>query len=76
MPPLLRDLPRLQPPLHLVVGDRDGTVPPAQAAQVQQKVPASRLHTLPGLGHLAHEEAPQAVADLLVAEGLLRPVAP
>lgn len=76
LPALLRDLPRLRPPLHLVVGNRDGTVPPAQAARLQGLIRGSRLHTLPGLGHLAHEEAPQAVLDLLAAQGLLEAVAP
>ena len=68
--PLLQDLPRLQPPLqprlHQVVGSRDGTVPPRLAADVQRLVAGSRLHTLPGLGHLAHEEDPAAVARVLL----------
>jgi len=67
--PMLHDLPRLQPPLqprlHQVVGSRDGTVPPRLAVDVNRLVPGSRLHTLPGLGHLAHEEDPAAVACLL-----------
>ena len=63
--PLLQDLPRLRPRLHLVVGERDGTVPPAQAAQVQQRVAGSVLHRLPGLGHLAHEEDPTTLVRLL-----------
>ena len=65
LPPLLQDLPRLRPRLHLMVGERDGTVPPAQAAQVQQRVAGSVLHRLPGLGHLAHEEDPTTLARLL-----------
>ena len=68
--PLLQDMPRLQPPLqprlHQILGSRDGTVPPHLAADVQRLVPGSRLHTLPGLGHLAHEEDPAAVARLLL----------
>ena len=64
--PLLQDLPRLQTKLHQVVGSRDGTVPPRLAADVQRLVAGSRLHTLPGLGHLAHEEDPAAVARLLL----------
>jgi magnesium chelatase accessory protein len=68
--PLLRDLPKLRCPLVLVVGANDRTIPPAQAAKVRARLPAARLVTLPGLGHLAHEEKPQAIADLLL--GLLR----
>lgn len=67
LPPLLRDLPALKPRLHLVVGDRDGTVPPQQATHLQAMVSGSTLHHLPGLGHLAHEEAPDQIATLLSA---------
>ncbi len=63
--PLLADLPRLAPRLHLVVGERDHTVPPAQAFELQRRLPAAAVHRLPGLGHLAHEEDPAAVAALL-----------
>lgn len=63
--PLLQDLPHLKPRLHLVVGARDGTVAPHLALDVQRRVPGSRLHSLPGLGHLAHEEDPASVARLL-----------
>jgi len=63
--PLLRDLPNLQVPLELLVGEADGTVPPTTSQQVQRRLPDSRLHHLPGLGHLMHEEAPEAVLSLL-----------
>jgi magnesium chelatase accessory protein len=71
--PLLQDLPRLRPHVALVVGERDSTVPPEQAQAVRQRLPQSSLHRLPGLGHLAHEEAPQTVAGLLTQ---LRPWVP
>jgi magnesium chelatase accessory protein len=59
-------LPELATPLVLLVGERDRTIPPAQAREVKRKLPAARLITLPGLGHLAHEERPALVADLLL----------
>jgi magnesium chelatase accessory protein len=65
--PLLQDLPQLQPHLALVVGEGDSTVPPAQAVALRQRLPHSSLHRLPGLGHLAHEEAPEAVAQLFTS---------
>ncbi|WP_158746539.1 alpha/beta fold hydrolase BchO [Acidisphaera sp. L21] len=64
--PLLRALPRLRPPLLLIVGANDRTIPPADAVRIQALVPGATLATLPGLGHLAHEEAPQVVADLIL----------
>jgi magnesium chelatase accessory protein len=63
---LWHDLPALRPPLALLVGAQDRTVPPAQARRVRLKLPATVLRQLDGLGHLAHEEAPQRLADLLV----------
>ncbi len=59
-------LPRLKTPLHLMVGTRDGTVPPAQAERVIARLPAGLPHSLlklEGLGHLAHEEQPAMVAE-------------
>ena len=71
--PLLRDLPRLAPRLHLVAGERDTTIAPREAFQVQQMVPGSTLSGLPGLGHLAHEEDPARVAALLAGLVQARP---
>jgi magnesium chelatase accessory protein len=68
--PLLRDLPRLAPTLLLVVGANDRAVPPAQAERVRARLPASRIVTLPGLGHLAHEERPAEVAALITAQAV------
>ncbi len=59
------DLPRLPVPLALLVASGDATVPPSQAAQVQRRMPRVQVLTLPGLGHLAHEEAPDAVIKAL-----------
>lgn len=61
-----KSLAKLSPPLVLIVGDRDRTVPPAQAREVKRFLPSARLVTLPGLGHLAHEEKPEIVTDLLL----------
>jgi magnesium chelatase accessory protein len=76
--PLGRDLPRLRPPLVLVVGENDRTVPPAETRRIQALVPAATVVSLRGLGHLAHEEQPELVADRLVAlaraTGVLGPV--
>ncbi|HEY0205494.1 MAG TPA: alpha/beta fold hydrolase BchO [Acetobacteraceae bacterium] len=65
--PLLSDLPRLGIALLLITGEGDRTVPPSQSADVQRLVPGAALATLPGLGHLAHEERPEEVAALIEA---------
>ena len=62
---LWQDLPRLRVPLSLLVGAQDSTVPPAQAQRAAQRLPGTRRMVLPGLGHLAHEEAAATVAAVL-----------
>lgn len=70
---LRRTLPHLKGGLTLVVGDRDIAVPPSVATEVRASLPGARIVTLPGLGHLAHEERPDLVAavivDSVLAEG-------
>jgi magnesium chelatase accessory protein len=64
--PLIEALPRLKTPLHLIVGEKDGAVPPRDANAIQKLLPGTTVTTIPKVGHLAHEEAPEAtVADVL-----------
>jgi magnesium chelatase accessory protein len=58
----VRDLPKLKRPLALVVGANDRTVPPRDAQRVRLLLPNADVETQSGLGHLAHEEAPDAAA--------------
>ena len=62
---LLQDLPRLGPALHLVVTEGDRTVPLTASLEAARRQPRALLHRLPGLGHLAHEEAPGEILGLL-----------
>ncbi len=66
------DLEALQPdldsshgPLTLVAADRDLAVPPGVSETVSRMAPGRRLVRVPKLGHLAHEEAPDAMARLI-----------
>jgi len=61
-----RDLPSLDLPLTLVVGENDRAVPASDARTVSRLLPATRVVSLPGLGHLAHEEDPASVAEVLI----------
>ncbi|HEU4457695.1 MAG TPA: alpha/beta fold hydrolase BchO [Methylibium sp.] len=65
--PLERDLPGLAACLHLVAAERDRTVPPTVAQRVRARLPQARLVRWNGLGHLAHEEAPERAAALIEA---------
>ncbi|MFL5333194.1 MAG: alpha/beta fold hydrolase BchO [Geminicoccaceae bacterium] len=64
--PLVCDLPSLAVPLVLVTGTLDHAVRPAEARRVQALLPKARIIDLPGLGHLAHEERPAEVAELII----------
>jgi magnesium chelatase accessory protein len=70
LPQLARDLPNLATPLCLVVGSNDRTIAPEQASRVLAMLPSSAgsvLVALQGLGHLAHEERPDLVAQAVLA---------
>jgi magnesium chelatase accessory protein len=62
---LQRDLPRLQTPLILVAADGDKAVPLKVSQKVLALVPSARLIMQEGVGHLAHEENPEATAALI-----------
>lgn len=63
---LVDQLPHLTVPLLLVAGERDGTVSPAVSRRIADIVPGARFEPQPGLGHLAHEERPEATVEILL----------
>jgi magnesium chelatase accessory protein len=63
--PLLHDLPRLKAKVLLVAADNDRSISPDVARQVCEIAPRAAIEHLPGLGHLAHEEQPQQIANLI-----------
>lgn len=62
---LARELPELPAALVLVAAAGDRIVPPDQAAALAATIPTARLETLSWGGHLAHEERPAEIADLI-----------
>jgi magnesium chelatase accessory protein len=54
-------------PVLLVHGGNDPAIPLAWAREAQSWLANARLEVLPGLGHLAHEEAPERAAALITA---------
>lgn len=62
---LNRDLPNLCQPIDFIVAENDKTVPPRGARQLAARLPRARVHSVPELGHLAHEEAPDLFAGLI-----------
>ncbi|MBR0654489.1 alpha/beta fold hydrolase BchO [Plastoroseomonas arctica] len=69
---LERDLPSLELPLAVIIGANDRTVPAAEQRRVVARLRHAECITLPGLGHLAHEEAPDAVASAVSGLGFVR----
>lgn len=64
--PLLHDLPRLTTALVLVAASNDRSISPNVARQVREICPEAVIEPVSGLGHLAHEEQPQLIADLVM----------
>ena len=65
--PLLAALPEIAVPVLLVTGDNDRAVPPDTSDRAARRLPRARALHLAGLGHLAHEEAPDKVAGQIRA---------
>lgn len=63
---LLARLPQIATPALLIAGMADRTVPPAVSQRAAARMPQARFAPVEGLGHLLHEEAPEAVAALLL----------
>lgn len=63
---LVERLPGLRMPLLLIAGERDKAVRPSEAERIARLIPGSRVVRLAGLGHLAHEENPRAVARAIL----------
>jgi magnesium chelatase accessory protein len=64
--PLLHDLPRLATTLVLVAATNDRSISPAVAQQIREILPQAIIERVPALGHLAHEEQPQLMADIIL----------
>lgn len=71
---LLADLPAISTRTILIAGSADKAVPPDVSEKAAQRMPHANCLTLAGLGHLAHEEQPQMICNLirqtLRAEGI------
>ena len=64
--PLSETIKNLKIPLILVAAEGDKTIAPEDAKDVAALVPAARVVALPDLGHLAHEERPDTVEELIL----------
>ena len=58
-------LPTLHLPLWLAAGLGDRTLAPVRSLELARRLKGARFLPLQGLGHLAHEEAPEVINALL-----------
>ncbi len=58
-------LPALGIPLTLIYADKDAAIPATVVQGVAALVPGAKVIALPGLGHLAHEERPGEIVELI-----------
>jgi pimeloyl-ACP methyl ester carboxylesterase len=61
------ELDRIRVPTLIMVGDLDVATPPAKAARIAARIPGAWLVTIPGAGHTATVEEPEAVNRELAA---------
>lgn len=74
LPGLWSDLPRLQAAVSLVATSGDLTIPATQAYEAKSRIGAhAKVHLVRRLGHLAHEEDPEAMTAV-VREALEGPL--
>lgn len=64
---LQRDLPKVAARVRLIHGAKDAAVPTSSVEQAAKLMPQATLSVLAGLGHLAHEERADLVAEALAA---------
>jgi magnesium chelatase accessory protein len=63
---LMQQLCSLKTPLLLIAGERDRAVPPKVSQELAERCANAQIELWPGLGHLAHEEAPGRAADRII----------
>lgn len=61
------DLDRIATPLLAIAGADDVATPPEEMAELAARVPRGRMAVMPGVGHLAPLEDPEATAALLAS---------
>ena len=64
--PLMERLTWASVPTLLLTGDGDKAVPPSVSDQTAAKMRTAEVRHLPGLGHLAHEEAPDGLTGIIL----------
>jgi magnesium chelatase accessory protein len=64
---LLRDLPSIKTQAMFITGSKDKAVPPDVAVRASRLMAEANVECIDGLGHLAHEERPEAILERIRA---------
>lgn len=64
--PLLNRLPQTATKVTLIANEGDRAVPAQVSIDAARRIPGAKLHLLPTLGHLAHEEAEDGLSGLIL----------
>jgi len=73
---LSRELPGLKAKVLLIVGQDDKAVPPRGADEIAAEIPDAVVESISRAGHLAHEERPDEVFELILHYAMLAGVIP
>ncbi|MGB5810054.1 MAG: alpha/beta hydrolase, partial [Polyangiales bacterium] len=66
--PLTARLPHMGTRVLLIAGQHDHAVPLVEQEQLLRALPDACLEVVPHAGHLLHEQCPEAIRDLVLAE--------
>jgi magnesium chelatase accessory protein len=64
--PLLNRLPQTSTKVTLIASEGDRAVPAQVSIDAAKRIPGAKLHLLPKLGHLAHEETEDGLSALIL----------
>ncbi|MEO1381093.1 MAG: alpha/beta fold hydrolase, partial [Pseudomonadota bacterium] len=59
-------LPEIESPCLLITGKKDKAVPPKVSDKAAQLLPNAKRLELDGVGHLAHEESPELISQIVL----------
>ena len=69
---LQKRLSEIETPVLLVHGQKDNAIPRSAVQKAAEMIPQSKIEEVSNLGHLAHEEDPERLADIILKFAKLR----
>lgn len=64
---LSEDFPRIKAKVDFIVAEGDKAVPPSSSIEAADRMENTTVHTIAALGHLAHEEDPGQISNIIRA---------